>query len=150
MSDLAELYQEVVMAHGSRPHNFHAIEDADRQAEGYNPFCGDQVTVYLKIENGVISDAAFVGKGCAISKASASLMTDAIKGKTLAEARAIFTSFHKMLTRGPEHEYEANGLGDLEVLAGVAEFPTRIKCAILSWRTLESALKGDSSAVSTE
>lgn len=149
MTEMDELYQELVMAHGSSPSNFHEIENADRTAEGFNPFCGDQLTLYLRIENDVITDAAFVGKGCAISKASASLMTEAVKGKTMDEAQAKFTAFHKMMTRGME-EYEADGLGDLEVLAGVTQFPTRIKCAILSWRTLESALKAEGEKVSTE
>jgi nitrogen fixation NifU-like protein len=150
MTELGELYQEVVMAHGSRPRNFRRIDDAEKHAEGYNPFCGDTISVFLKVENDRIADAAFVGKGCAISKASASLMTDALKGKTLEEAQELFESFHKMVTRGPGGEYHADGLGDLEVLAGVAEFPTRVKCAVLAWHTLKAALQGEGGKVSTE
>ena len=149
MVEINELYQELVLAHGNSPSNFHEMSDATRTAEGFNPFCGDQLTLYLKIENGQVMEATFTGRGCAISKASASLMTEAVKSRTIVEARQTFTAFHKMITRGPE-EYEASGLGDLEALAGVRQFPTRIKCAILSWHTLESALKDENETVSTE
>ncbi|MBM3948010.1 MAG: SUF system NifU family Fe-S cluster assembly protein [SAR202 cluster bacterium] len=150
MTELGELYQEVVMAHGSRPRNFRRIEDAEKHSDGYNPFCGDMVSVFLKMDEGRITDAAFVGKGCAISKASASIMTEAVKGKTVEEAQEIFESFHKMVTRGPGGKYEVDGLGELEVLAGVAEFPTRVKCAVLAWHTLKAALKDEGGTVSTE
>jgi nitrogen fixation NifU-like protein len=149
MSDLDELYQEIVMEHNWKPRNFRRLDDANLSANGFNPFCGDAIDVYLKVEDGVVADVGFQGSGCAISRASASLMTDSIKGKTTAEAGAMFDRFHKMLTRAPEDELDDEGLGDLEVLAGVSQFPTRVKCATLSWHTLRSALTGEET-VSTE
>ena len=150
MYDLQDLYQEVVMDHNRRPRNFRPLEDADRKAEGFNPFCGDQITLYLKTKDGRIEDVGFQGVGCAISKASASMMTEAIKGKTLQEAQRLFEAFRQMVTRGVEGEYDSELLGDLELLAGVTAYPVRIKCAILPWHTLEAALEGREETVSTE
>jgi nitrogen fixation NifU-like protein len=148
MSELTDLYQEVILDHNRRPHNFRAIEGATKQ-EGYNPLCGDRLTLYVAMDGGVIKDVAFQGSGCAISKASASLMTDALKGKTADEARALFDQFHAMITS--DHTVPAADLGKLSVLAGVREFPTRIKCASLAWHTMKAAVAHDSDApVSTE
>jgi nitrogen fixation NifU-like protein len=148
MSDLRELYQEVIFDHYKHPRNFHRIEGADRMAEGYNPLCGDTVKVYLKVENGIVAEVGFEGCGCAISTASASLMTEAVKGKTVAEAEKLFGEFHAMITdpQQPAH----HDLGKLEVLCGVKEFPTRVKCATLAWHTLHNALEGRAEPVSTE
>ena len=149
MSELTDLYQEVILDHNRRPHNFRAIESATAKQEGYNPLCGDRLTLYLTVDNDVIADAAFQGSGCAISKASASLMTDALKGKTVAEARALFDRFHEMITSDPDSQ--PADLGKLSVFAGVREFPTRIKCASLAWHTMKAAVAHDHSApVSTE
>jgi nitrogen fixation NifU-like protein len=139
MSDLAELYQEVILDHNRRPRNFHQLEAASHSAEGYNPLCGDRLTLYLKVDDGVIADVAFQGSGCAISKASASMMTDALKGKTVAEAQALFDRFHRMVTTAPDQPVE--DLGKLSVLAGVREFPVRVKCASLAWHTLKAAIE---------
>ena len=147
MSDLGDLYQEVILDHNRRPRNFRTIEDGRRQ-EGYNPLCGDRLTLYLKLEGERIADLAFQGQGCAISKASASLMTEALKGRTVEEARALFERFHAMVTSPPE--MPAADLGKLSVLAGVREYPTRIKCASLAWHTLRAALAGETATVSTE
>ncbi len=148
MSELTELYQEVILDHNRRPHNFRVIEGATKQ-EGYNPLCGDRLTLYVAMEGGVIKDVAFQGSGCAISKASASLMTDALKGKTADEARALFERFHAMITS--DHDGPTADLGKLSVLAGVREFPTRIKCASLAWHTMKAAVAHESDApVSTE
>jgi nitrogen fixation protein NifU and related proteins len=145
--DLQDLYQEVILDHNRRPRNFRVIDDA-RKAEGYNPLCGDRLTVYLRVENGRIADASFQGSGCAISKASASLMTDSLKGKTLAEAEELFERFHRMITRSPEEPVD--DLGKLSVLAGVRQFPVRVKCASLAWHTLHNALDARDEVVSTE
>lgn len=146
MSDLRELYQEVIFDHNRNPRNFGRPSQANREAEGYNPLCGDKVRVYLKVDNGVIVDAAFEGSGCAISTASASLMTEALKGKTEAEAAQLFDEFHGMVAGSGIHPE----LGKLEVLSGVREFPARIKCATLAWHTLNAALKSTGEPVSTE
>ena len=148
MSDLRELYQEVILDHNKRPRNFRVPEQANRHAEGYNPLCGDKLTVYLQIENDVIRDLGFQGTGCAISKASASLMTDALKGKTLEEADALFTRFHDLVT-GPAAAPVDETLGKLVVLAGVREYPMRVKCASLAWHTMRAAMAGKD-VVSTE
>jgi len=149
MSELSELYQEVILDHNRRPHNFRVIADASATQEGYNPLCGDRLTLYLTLDGEVIKDVAFQGSGCAISKASASLMTDALKGKTVAEARALFEEFHKMITSNPDTP--PADLGKLSVLAGVREFPTRVKCASLAWHTMKAAVAHETSApVSTE
>jgi nitrogen fixation NifU-like protein len=138
MSDLQDLYQEVILDHNRRPHNFRVIDPASATQEGYNPLCGDRLTLYLVVHDGVITDAAFQGSGCAISKASASLMTDAVKGRTMDEARALFDRFHEMITSPPGSPLP--DLGKLSVLAGVRDFPTRVKCAGLAWHTLKAAV----------
>ena len=149
MSELSDLYQEILLEHNSKPRNFRKVDEPSRTAEGFNPLCGDQITLYLKLAHGVIEDVGFQGTGCAISRASASMMTQSIKGKSLAEADEIFEAFHQMITdRDAGIDYEA--LGDLETLAGVNEYPTRIKCAILAWHTMRSALADDDAPVSTE
>jgi nitrogen fixation NifU-like protein len=150
MSQLQELYQEVVLDHTRRPRNFKKVEGANRMARGYNPFCGDNVTITARVEGGVIEDIGFQGSGCAISTSSASMMTEALQGKTVAEAEALFNEFHHMVTRPPGTDYQADDLGDLEILAGVSEFPTRVKCASLAWHALVAALKGGQQTVSTE
>jgi len=146
-ADLNDLYQEVILDHNRRPRNFHALADASHQAEGYNPLCGDRLTLYLKIDDGVIREVAFEGSGCAISKASASLMTDAVKGRSTADARALVDRFQRMVTTPPELAVE--DLGKLSALAGVREFPVRVKCASLAWHTLKAAMERKIS-VSTE
>ncbi len=149
MADLRELYQEVILDHNRRPHNFRELPDATRQAEGYNPLCGDRLTVYLRLDGEVVREATFIGSGCAISKASASLMTDSVKGKTVAETQALFDAFHRMLTSSGADEPPAD-LGKLTVFAGVREFPARVKCASLAWHTLKAALTAESEPVTTE
>jgi nitrogen fixation protein NifU and related proteins len=146
-SDLQDLYQEVILDHNRRPRNFRTIEQG-LKAEGYNPLCGDRVTVYLRVENGRVADASFQGSGCAISKASASLMTDIVKGKTLEEVEELFERFHAMITRPPDEPVE--DLGKLSVLAGVRQFPVRVKCASLPWHTLRSAAESRDDVVTTE
>ena len=148
--DIQELYREMVMEHNRKPKNFRRLEAATRSAEGFNPFCGDQLTLDAALDGETIADIGFVGSGCAISKASASLMTEAVKGKTTAEAQALFDAFRHMITRGIGAEYDAELLGDLEVLAGVTEFPVRIKCATLPWHTLSNALNDTGAMASTE
>ena len=147
MSELTDLYQEVILDHNKRPRNFRAIENG-RKAEGYNPLCGDRITVYLRVHDGVIADASFQGAGCAISKASASLMTDSVKGKTLAEAEAMFERFHRMITAPPEEP--SADLGKLSVFSGVRRFPVRVKCASLAWHTLRAAVDARDEVISTE
>ena len=141
MSELDELYQEVILDHNRSPRNFRTMAQANRKAQGYNPLCGDQVTVYLQLEGGVIKDISFQGSGCAISKASASMMTDAVKGKSIAEAQALFDRFHRMVTTPLEQPVE--DLGKLSALAGVREFPVRVKCASLAWHTLKAAMANE-------
>jgi len=149
MPDLRDLYQEVILEHSKAPRNFHTIAQADQKAEGFNPLCGDHFTVYLTVDGDAIQDIGFQGSGCAISKASASMMTQAVKGKSKAEAKKLFDRFHKLVTTG-----EANGdrsdLGKLAVFSGVSEFPVRVKCATLAWHTLQAALEGKQEKVSTE
>jgi nitrogen fixation NifU-like protein len=147
MSELSDLYQEVILDHNRRPRNFRALAGASHTADGHNPLCGDRLRLYLKIEDGTISDVAFEGAGCAISKASASMMTDAIKGRTLTEAEAMFVRFHRMVTTPPDLPVE--DMGKLSSLAGVREFPVRVKCASLAWHTLKAAM-AQTPAVSTE
>jgi nitrogen fixation protein NifU and related proteins len=149
MSALSELYQEILLEHNSKPRNFRKLDDPDRSADGYNPLCGDQITLYLKLDGDVVSDVGFQGQGCAISRASASMMTQSIKGQKLSRAQELFDEFHKMLTQpGADVDYDL--LEDLEMLAGVSEYPTRIKCAILAWHTLHAALEGQDDPVTTE
>ncbi|NMM36956.1 MAG: SUF system NifU family Fe-S cluster assembly protein [Glaciimonas sp.] len=149
MNDLRELYQEVIFDHYRKPRNCHVLDCANHQADGYNPLCGDQVTVYLKVENGVIEDLSFKGTGCAISTASASLMTEALKGKKIAEVEHLFNDFHQMVTASDESAPRPD-LGKLEALAGVHEFPARVKCATLAWHTLQAALKNQAIPAKTE
>jgi nitrogen fixation NifU-like protein len=150
MSDLRELYQQVILDHNKSPRNFHKVADANRTAEGFNPLCGDHLHVYLKMEGDVIRDVGFEGAGCAISKASASLMTSALKGRTTAEAEALFKRFHDMVTGSVDVEPDTEEMGKLAVFAGVREFPARVKCATLAWHTLNAAVKGGDKSVSTE
>lgn len=150
MDDLRDLYQEVILDHNKRPRNFGALEGASHQADGHNPLCGDQLSISLVVEDGEVQDVRFEGSGCAISTASASLMTEAVKGKSLEEAERLFSGFHDLLTGDPSQAAQASSeLGKLAVFEGVREFPVRVKCATLSWHTLKSALEGDAAA-STE
>lgn len=158
MSDLRDLYQELILEHSKAPRNFRALSDASLHAEGYNPLCGDHFTVYLQMDGDSIRDVAFQGAGCAISKASASMMTQTVKGKTKTEAEEIFHRFHEMVTNDPSTRSNngANGaskddaLGKLAVFAGVRDYPVRVKCATLAWHTLHAALEGAQQPVSTE
>lgn len=150
MSDLEGLYQEVMLDHCKRPRNFRAIEGADRRAEGYNPLCGDKVTIYLKLQDDRITDLSFQGAGCAISTASASILTETLKGKTRGQAEALFEAFHQLVTGRAQGNGKAPQLGKLAVFSGVSEFPVRVKCATLAWHTLRSALRGTGEVVSTE
>jgi nitrogen fixation NifU-like protein len=147
MSDLSDLYQEVILDHNRRPRNFGALEGPTHQAEGHNPLCGDRLTLHLRLEGEVVRDIAFQGSGCAISRASASLMTDSVKGRSVADVQALFERFHRMVTTPPDAEVE--DLGKLSVLAGVREFPVRVKCASLAWHTLKAALDRET-RISTE
>ena len=146
--ELRDLYQEVILEHSKKPRNFRAIESANHKAEGFNPLCGDHFTVYVDVQGGAINDIGFQGSGCAISKASASMMTQTLKGKTTAEAEEIFTKFHDLVTGQKTGTQEE--LGKLAVFAGVSEFPLRVKCATLAWHALRAAMRGEEQAVSTE
>jgi nitrogen fixation protein NifU and related proteins len=154
MSDLTALYQDVILDHNRRPRNFGPLEGANREQRGLNPNCGDEVTVWLRVEDDRIDDVRFVGKGCAISRASASLMTAAVKGKTRAEAEALYARFHDLVTRSPTAAVPPDTekeLGSLRVLSGVARFPARVKCATLAWHALQRALEGpDTDVVTSE
>ncbi len=147
--DLRDLYQEVIFDHNRNPRNFRVIENADRKVEGFNPLCGDRLTLFLKMTGDVIDDASFQGSGCAISTASVSLMTEIIKGKTEAEAESLFKAFHEMTT-GKTEDIQLEAIGKLAVLAGVREYPARVKCATLAWHTLDAALKNQAQSISTE
>jgi len=142
-----DLYQEIILDHSKRPRNHHAMDHADREAEGYNPLCGDKLKLFLRLENDVVKDASFVGAGCAISTSSASLMTESIKGKTRAEALALLEKFHELLTTDVSVSQE---LGKLVVFCGVRDYPARVKCATLAWHTLKNALEGVNEAASSE
>ena len=149
MASLNDLYQEILLEHNSKPRNFRQLENATQSAEGFNPLCGDLVTVYLNVADGIITDVSFQGTGCAISRASASMMTQSVKGQTTERAAELFEAFRLMMTQpGMELDYET--LGDLESLSGVVDFPTRIKCAVLVWHTLRAALDDESNTVTTE
>jgi nitrogen fixation NifU-like protein len=150
MSDLTDLYGDVILDHYKKPRNFRAMEAPDRRAVGSNPLCGDRLSVFLKLEGDRVKDVTFQGAGCAISQASASMMTQAVVGKTLPEIRVIAGKFREMVMRDATKPYESVGLEKLEVFSGVAEFPVRVKCAILAWHALEAALKGGEETVSTE
>jgi len=147
--DLRDLYQEVIFDHNRNPRNFHVMENADRKVEGFNPLCGDRLTLFLKMDGDKIVDASFQGSGCAISTASVSLMTDIVKGLTEVEAENLFTQFHEMTT-GKEDDVDLEAIGKLAVLAGVREYPARVKCATLAWHTLDAAIKNEQEAISTE
>jgi nitrogen fixation NifU-like protein len=147
MSDLRDLYQEVILDHNKRPRNFRVLNPYSHKAEGYNPLCGDKVTVYLDVQDGIIKDLSFQGAGCAISSASASMMTEALKGKSIAEVEKLFKDFHDAVTGASEPSPK---LGKLAVLAGVRDYPSRVKCATLVWHTLRAALENRTEAVATE
>jgi nitrogen fixation NifU-like protein len=149
MSELSELYQQVILDHNKKPRNFRKLETANRNADGYNPLCGDQLTVYMQVEDDVVKDISFEGSGCAISKASASMMTQSIKGKSKQEAEVLFNEFHRMVTGELDEDGEPNHLGRLTIFSGVREFPARVKCASLSWHTMHAALNNQGT-ISTE
>ncbi len=149
MSELSDLYQEVILEHNKNPRNFREIENADQYADGKNPLCGDALRVYISLDGDTVTDVAFKGSGCAISKASASMMTQAVKGKSREQAASIFDEFHQMVTGELDIETDENDLGKLKIFSGVLEFPARVKCASLSWHTLNAALRGED-VVSTE
>ncbi len=149
MSELSDLYQEVILEHNRKPRNFREIVDADQYADGKNPLCGDALRVYISLDGETISDVAFKGSGCAISKASASMMTQAVKGKSRDEIKVLFDQFHQMVTGSLDIETDENDLGKLTIFSGVLEFPARVKCASLSWHTLIAAIDGEE-AISTE
>ncbi len=148
MSDLTELYQELVLDHNSKPRNFRKLASSNHSAEGYNPLCGDRVTIYLTLNGGVIEDVGFQGSGCAISRASTSMMTESVRGKRIEDAERLFRLFHDQVTG--EEGTDPEALGDLEAFAGVKEYPSRVKCAILGWHTLKAALEGNEERISTE
>ena len=150
MNELRELYQEVILDHNKNPRNFYPMEDANRKVEGFNPLCGDHYTLYLKLNNGIVQDISFTGSGCAISKASASVMSSTIKGKTVEEAEKLFKNFHHLVTEGASPGEDILAFGKLAAFAGDSEFPARVKCASLAWHTLHSALTSNDITVSTE
>ncbi|HST77379.1 MAG TPA: SUF system NifU family Fe-S cluster assembly protein [Verrucomicrobiae bacterium] len=145
--ELRDLYQEVILEHSRKPRNYGLLPSANHKAEGFNPLCGDHYTVFVNVQDGAISEIAFQGAGCAISKASASMMTQSLKGKSTEEAEVTFTRFHDLVTG---HSGDTGQLGKLAVFAGVSEFPLRVKCATLAWHALRAALRGEEQAVSTE
>ncbi len=147
-SDLRDLYQELILDHYRHPRNRRRVQDANRVAEGFNPLCGDRIHIYLRLEEGVVADAGFEGSGCAISTASASVMTEVLKGKTEAEAEALFQSFHDLVTG--KAEPDPGRMGKTAAFAGVRDYPMRVKCATLAWHTLRAALRGSSETVATE
>jgi nitrogen fixation NifU-like protein len=151
-SELRELYQELILDHTKRPRNKREMQDASTKAEGYNPLCGDRATVFVALDGDVVTDVSFVGQGCSISTASASMMTEILKGKTKQEAAKLFERFHALVTQAPDQAGQdgAQDLGKLAVFAGVSEFPARVKCASLAWHTLKAALDGDTQPVKTE
>ena len=153
MTDFRGLYQEVILDHNKKPHNFRAMPEASCHADGFNRLCGDKVTIFVRMDGDRISDVSFQGSGCAISTASASILTDAVKGKTRAEALNLFQTFHDLVTGHQGHigqDSQAVPLGKLAVFSGVSEFPARVKCASLAWHTLYNALQGSEEVVSTE
>lgn len=150
MPDLRDLYQQVILDHNRAPRNFKKLDDANCHSEGFNPLCGDRIDVYVRVEGGVIEDIGFQGSGCAISQATASLMTAAVRGKTTADAERLFHAFHRMVTASGDREPDTATLGKLAALGGVKQFPARVKCANLPWHTLHAALAGEAQPVSTE
>ena len=149
MTDLQDLYQELILDHGRRPRNFKPLEGASGTAEGYNPLCGDKVKIYVKMDDDIVEQISFQGGGCAISTASASIMTETLKGKTRAQAEELFHTFHDLVT-GQQAQLDAPELGKLAVFSGVSEFPIRVKCATLAWHTLRAAINGEAKVISTE
>ena len=150
MSEMRELYRETILDHNKRPRNFRKIENADAAVDGFNPLCGDHYTVYVKFDGDVLADIAFEGSGCAISKASASVMSEAVKGKTKSEIGKLFDTFHRLVTGEADPMADIDNLGKLAAFSGVSEFPARVKCAILAWHTLHAAVKSNEESVSTE
>ncbi len=150
MADLRELYQQVILDHHKRPRNFHKLEGANREAVGHNPLCGDKISLYLRIEDGVVRDVGFQGSGCAISTASASMMTECLKGKTEAEIDGLFERFHDLVTGKLSPDADLTSLGKLAVFSGVREYPVRVKCASLCWHTMRAALENRRETVATE
>ncbi len=150
MSALSDLYQQVILDHNRQPCNFHKLEGANRSAEGYNPLCGDRLTLYVNLDGALIKDISFLGSGCAISKASASMMTAALKGKSKDEAEVLFEKFHRMITGGGDGALDLDGLGKLAAFSGVSEFPIRVKCASLAWHALRAVLAENNAIISTE
>jgi nitrogen fixation protein NifU and related proteins len=150
MADLRDLYQDVILEHSKAPRNYRQLASANRKAEGFNPLCGDHFTVYLDVEGDAIRDIAFQGSGCAISKASASMMTQSLKGKSTAEAETLFNEFHQLVTGEAKKSGDAKEMGKLAVFSGVCEYPARVKCATLAWHALHAALQGQQDPVSTE
>ena len=150
LTDLHDLYQEVIVDHSRRPRNFKELEGATGDAEGYNPLCGDRVRIYVKLENDRVRDVSFEGSGCAISTASASILTESLKGKSRAEAETLFEKFHQLVTEGDRSGVPAAELGKLAVFSGISKYPVRVKCATLAWHTLRAALRGSRETISTE
>lgn len=150
MDELRELYQEMILDHYKKPRNFHKLDAGNHHAEGYNPLCGDRVTIYLLVENDTIRDISFEGSGCAICTASSSLMTEILKGRKLSEMESYFGKFHELVTSDPTTPPDHEGLGKLAIFAGVREYPIRVKCATLPWHTLQAALEDESETVTTE
>ena len=150
MNDLQDLYQDIIMDHNRRPRNFGPVDQPTHKKEGYNPLCGDQIEIELKILDAIVLDVGFTGVGCAISKSSASMMTEEIKGKELEVVESMFEQFRRMITSNDQMDLDADLLGDLEILQGVSRYPARIKCATLAWHTLHSAIEGDENTVTTE
>jgi nitrogen fixation protein NifU and related proteins len=150
MNELQTLYQDVILDHNKSPRNFRAMTDATNVVDGFNPLCGDHYTIYLKVENDIVKEVSFQGSGCAISKASASLMSVVMKGKSKIEAEKLFNQFHLLVTKGLNPETDSKDLGRLAAFGGVSEYPARVKCAILAWHTVHSALQGRNEPISTE
>jgi len=150
MAELRDLYQSTILDHNKQPRNFRVPQGANREASGHNPLCGDRVSVYVRLADGVVADVGFQGNGCAISTASASLMTQAVKGRPVSEVQKLFDAFHELVTSDPQRPVDEAGVGKLAVLAGVREYPVRVKCATLAWHTLRAALAGSAATVKTE
>jgi nitrogen fixation NifU-like protein len=150
VNELYELYQEVILDHNNKPRNYRKMENASKKSEGFNPLCGDRIVIYVQVEGDLVRDVSFEGSGCAISKASASMMTESVKGKSKAEIDLLFKRIHQMLTAAPDTAVDIKGLGKLAAFSGVREFPVRVKCATLAWHTLNSALQGQHEPVTTE
>jgi len=150
MTELNDLYQQVILDHNKRPRNYKKLENATNQSEGFNPLCGDRIHIYVQVDGDIVQDISFEGSGCAISKASASMLTETVKGKSKAEIHELFEKVHRMLTAPPQADVNISGLGKLAVFSGVREFPVRVKCATLAWHTLNASLQGKAETVSTE